>query len=342
MFDAPTIVPIAAFLAVSGGTMALLIHARRHLDRVDNRIEAAAQSEVDVRGRGGPPLPQRSLGQGATTMIADVGAKLLPDDQAKRSRQQSELIAAGFYSPHALSVFSFAKLALLLAPFVVAGALHAADACSLATATKVGLIGGLLAFLVPGVWLNGQKRRRQSVLRRSLPDFLDLTVVCLESGMSLQGAVQRVADELQIAHPALAGELRIIQREVELGGTPDAALRHFAERTQLDAARSLATFVHQSLRFGAPASNAFRIHSDSLRTQREQRAEELAQKAAVKILMPTMICIFPAIFVVAVGPAAILLQERLTGPNSKSTTHVQQRAYVASVGPCTISAAKTR
>ena len=128
--------------------------------------------------------------------------------------------------------------------------------------------------------------------------------------MSFESALQRVTDELRVAHPVLTGELAIVQREITLGSTTDDALQNFAMRSDIDVLKTLATFVQQSRQFGASMAETLRIHSDMLREKRELRAEELAQKASVKILFPTLLFIFPAIFVVPIGPAVIVIQEK--------------------------------
>ena len=163
--------------------------------------------------------------------------------------------------------------------------------------------------ILPSLWLDRAITRHQILLRRSLPDFLDLMIVCLEGGLSLQETIRRVSDELQLAHPALAVELSIVQRDIELGATVDQALKRFATRTDYEGVRTLSTFIREAQRFGTNITEALRSHADMLRSQREQAAEEKAQKAAVKILIPTLLLIFPAIFVVAVGPAVIQIQE---------------------------------
>jgi tight adherence protein C len=172
-----------------------------------------------------------------------------------------------------------------------------------------GLAAGGIGALAPGFWLDRRISVRHVSLRRSLPDFLDLMNVCLEAGLSLQETIRRVNDELQLAHPILAYELDIVQRDIDLSCSIDQALRKFAVRTDCEGIRTLSTFIRESQRFGTQITDALRNHADMLRSQREQLAEESAQKAAVKILLPTLLLIFPAIFVVLVGPAAIQIQE---------------------------------
>ena len=138
--------------------------------------------------------------------------------------------------------------------------------------------------------------------------------------MSIQAAVQRVVDELRLAHPKLTQELSIVLKESSLGATLATALRHMGERTDVEGLRSMATAIHQVHRSGGTICDSLRAQADMLRTQRELRAEELASKAAVKILFPTFLFIFPAIFVVIGGPAAIQIHEKFTQPMSLGQT----------------------
>jgi tight adherence protein C len=134
-----------------------------------------------------------------------------------------------------------------------------------------------------------------------------MLVLCVEGGLSLTGAMQRVTSELNSAHPLLGAEMDLVQREMMLGVSVGEGLQKMAARTDLEELRNLASIIVQSERFGTSVVKALRVHADTLRQQRQQRAEELAQKAAVKILFPTLLCIFPSIFIVILGPAAFQL-----------------------------------
>jgi tight adherence protein C len=246
--------------------------------------------------------------------VPEVLNKLLPDSDQDRKKYQLRLVHAGIYNSSALSAFFAAKLILMILPpciGIIVGLLGFAD---LRMAALVGCgIGGLGMFL-PSCWVDRRIRARHSVLRRSLADFLDLMIVCLDSGLSIQAAIQRVSDELQIAHPLLAGELGIVQRDIELGATADAAIRRFADRSGFDGIKLLSSFMRESQRFGSALSEALRVHADMLRVQREQYAEEQAQKASVKVLLPTLLLILPAVFVVVAGPAVIQIQSAFSKP----------------------------
>jgi tight adherence protein C len=148
-------------------------------------------------------------------------------------------------------------------------------------------------------------KRRQHKVRLSLPDALDLLVVSVEAGLGLDQAIQRVADELAFAHPELADEMRLINLELRAGKPRSEALRNFGERTQVDDVISLVAMLVQTDKFGTSVAQSLRVHSDTARTKRRQRAEEAAAKTGVKMVFPLVFCIFPAIWVVTIGPAAI-------------------------------------
>jgi tight adherence protein C len=167
----------------------------------------------------------------------------------------------------------------------------------------LGLAVGLLGAILPGFWLDAQKRRRQTKISRALPDALDVIVVCVEAGLSVPAAIARVGSELQAAYPLLAAEMLIVQREIQLGLSTGQALQEFADRFDLAELRGLASVVKQAEKFGASIAKALRVHAESMRVKRFQLAEEKAQKATVKLLFPTLFCIFPALYVVLIGPA---------------------------------------
>jgi len=311
---------ITMFSIVSLAVYSLLTRPAGNDVRLQRRVELLAENSESDDGRGSHGAGQERGTERSrkSSIFSTVGKQLLPDDQGERSKAQSRLIKAGIYSPTALTVYFASRLVLFVLPPVVGMTLGVTGLLAMSTAVFWGAIAGGFGLLLPSLLLDHLVVRFHRVLRKSLPDFLDLTVVCLESGMSLQSAIQRVSDELRIVHPVLAGELGMVQREIELGATVQTALRRFADRSALDAVRTLSTFVQQAQRYGTTMADAFRMHGDMLRTQREQRAEEMAQKAAVKILMPTMLLIFPAVFVVLAGPAAIQIQENFNKSDKQS------------------------
>lgn len=293
-------------LVYCGGYL-LTVLADRYSVQLDARLSELQSGPARPFGRNrGTP--------GGGTIVQWAGwtalfNRLLPDTDRERRRHQARLLQAGIYNPIALSTFFAAKLTLMVLPpaiGVLAGWLGMID-------INVGIVSGCafggLGMILPAVWLERRIARRHILLARSLEDFLDLLIVCLDSGLSLQGAIQRVGDELRIAHPVLAGELSIVQRDIELGATIDMALRRCADRTGFDGIRTFSTFVRETQRYGTALSEALQVHADMLRTHREQAAEEMVQKASVKILLPMLLLILPAVFVVVAGPAVIQIQE---------------------------------
>ena len=208
-----------------------------------------------------------------------------------------------------MAVFLGVKLVLIVTPALVGVAVGFVGLVPLAPAFLVGACLGILGMIGPSFWLDWKKRARQSNFRRSLPDALDLLVICLEGGLSLPGALKRVSIELRSAHVQLASELNIVQREIQLGRSSGEALRKMGERSDLEEVRSLAGVIIQSERFGAGLVKSLRVHSESLRTKRMQQAEEKAQMAATLVLFPTVLFILPAMFVVILGPAIIHITE---------------------------------
>jgi tight adherence protein C len=273
---------------------------------VDVRLRECTGDEGNTRGFA---CSQAGSGTASNRRWWTTFNRLVPRDDADRRRHQVRLVMAGMYSQTALSAFFGAKIMLMLIPPLAGAVLAVCGIVSMFNGLFYGCLGGMLGMILPSFWLDHRIKRRHRILRQSLPDMLDVMTVCLEGGLSVQSTIQRVGDELQFAHPALAGELSIVQRETELGIPIDSALRRLADRTGYDGVRPLSTFVREAQRHGSDLADALRIHADMLRNQREFDAEEAAQKASVKILIPTLLLILPAVFVVLAGPAAIRVQE---------------------------------
>ncbi|WP_422931150.1 type II secretion system F family protein [Singulisphaera sp. PoT] len=293
---------LVAFVMVGSLTLlvGMLLSGRK--SSVDDRIDL-------LKGRGRPAASPETVAQIARTTLPKMGKVIVPDNEAERSRLAAQLIHAGLYHRQSMYVFLGVKLIILVSALFVGIVLTSTGAMSMMQAMLIAL--GLFVFgmIGPSFWLDSRKSKRQGILRRSLPDALDVLIICLEGGLSLQGGLKRVSDELRIAHPLLGHELRIVDREVQLGRSPGEALRHFAERTDLEEAVTLASVVAQSERFGASLVKSLRGYSEAARLRRKQKAEERAQKAATMILFPTLLFIFPAVFVVLLAPAVFQVLE---------------------------------
>ncbi|MBA3495644.1 MAG: type II secretion system F family protein [Gemmatimonadales bacterium] len=179
----------------------------------------------------------------------------------------------------------------------------------------VALIGaawfGVLGYVFPPVYISMRRKARQKEMQKALPDALDLLVVCVEAGLALNQALVRVSEETERLSPVLAEQLSLVNLEIRAGTARDDALRNLGERTGLDDIKSLVAMLVQTDRFGTSIAQALRVQADTLRTKRRQRAEEAAAKTTIKLVFPLVLFIFPAMFVVILGPALIQILETL-------------------------------
>jgi len=208
------------------------------------------------------------------------------------------LTLAGFRRPEHIEIFTAAKM-LLPVIAIVAGSFFGSN---MITAI---LVGTVLGFMSPDLVLTHLISRRQESIRCTLPDALDLLVICMEAGLGIDQAMTRVGDEMRLTSPALADELQIISREQRAGKPRLDAWRSMAERVDIDYVRQFVSMLVQTERFGTPIANALGQFADTLRTRRTQMAEEAAAKTGVKLLFPLVVFIFPMIFVVTALPAIL-------------------------------------
>jgi tight adherence protein C len=307
MLTLTSYLPGIAFAAVATAVYVLFTHFDPYWVDVRSRV-----TQLKSTITAGPPGPSKEGHQAAKWDFFSLMPMLGVLGQRDNTKLSQRLAKAGIYQPSALSRFLAVSLILPLGAVALCLSLLGMGLLRKDAAMLLACFTGLAGVLAPRLWLERSIKRRRLQFRRSLPDFLDLMTVCLEGGLSLQETIRRVSDELSLAHPALSSELTVVQRDIELGATVDNALKRFANRSDYDGVRSLSTFIREAQKFGTNVTDALRSHADMLRSQREQAAEENAQKAAVKILLPTMLLIFPAIFVVAVGPAVIQIQDAFT------------------------------
>ena len=225
---------------------------------------------------------------------------MAPQSRSEMGKLQRKLVTAGYRTHEAVAVFFGIRLGCALTIFaLLASPLFGKPHLML------GLVGCALGYLLPSMVLGRLAKRRQHRIRIGLPDALDLLVVSVEAGLGLDQAIQRVGTELDFAHPDLSDELRLINLELRAGKGRVDALRNLADRTGVDDVSSLVAMLVQTDKFGTSVAQSLRVHSDTVRTKRRQRAEEAAAKTGVKMVFPLVFCIFPAIWVVTIGPAAI-------------------------------------
>jgi tight adherence protein C len=231
----------------------------------------------------------------------------------KRGKQtlRERLIQAGLYRESFILFLSLSRYVGVGLAVVTGFLMSSTQIVSPAMGIFLGCCAGGIATVAPSFLLDYRKARRQAAIRRALPDALDALIICLEAGLSLKIAFSRIAKELATAHPLLAVELRIVEREVRVGHSLSSAIRNFAARFDLDELRSLASSVAHADRYGSSVTRGFRVFADGIRIKRQQMAEERAHKAAVKMIFPTVLCILPALFVISLGPAVYKAKQTL-------------------------------
>jgi len=288
---------LVAFLLIGSG--GLLIFYR---DKIQDRISSALYPRASAKKSISSTLEETRHVIGG---VVEHFEKVLPKSQQEISVVQQRLVRAGFRSENAMKMFYGAKVITPLVLGVLAwvsGAYHFGPMFIFALA-----LGG--GFLAPDFWLGRQISKRQAEIKKGLPDVLDLLVICVEAGLSLDQATARTAQELEKAQPALSDELGIVALEQRAGRARADAWKHLAERTDVDVVRNLVSMLVQAEQFGTSVGKTLRVHSDTLRTKRVQEIEEKAAKLSVKLLFPLVLFIFPSLFLVVLGPAVLVMAD---------------------------------
>jgi tight adherence protein C len=264
----------------------------------------------DVLGNSAPPPEQDASADQIVAFLKKVGERL-PKNPKDLGKIQLRLVQSGHRSPEAVPVFLAIRVGFAIAIFT-----FLMTPMLMKPNMMTALTGAGFGYMLPGILLARKARRRQHRIRLSLADALDLLVVSVEAGLGLDQALARVGQELAFAYPDLSSELRLVNLELLAGKGRSEALRNLADRTGVDDLSSLVAMLVQTDKFGTSVAHSLRVFSETLRTKRRQRAEEAAAKTGVKMVFPLVVCIFPAIWVVTIGPAAIQFVKVL-GPMSK-------------------------
>jgi len=285
------LLPLLAFVFGTGivGAIAFALTPSR-ASAIESRIDELTLSRDEEQ----KPRFQSLLGA-----LRRLGEKA-PKSPKEMGTLRLRLVQSGYRGDEALTVFFGIRVAFALLMFAL-------FATSIVRRPNIGLALGAfgLGYILPGMVLARLAKRRAHRIRLSLADALDLLVVSVEAGLGLDQAMTRVGSELAFAYPELSDELRLINLELRAGKPRAEALRNLADRTGVDDLSSLVTMLIQADKFGTSVAQSLRVYSDTLRTKRRQRAEEAAAKTGVKMVFPLVTCIFPAIWVVTIGPAAI-------------------------------------
>ncbi|MBI5085746.1 MAG: type II secretion system F family protein [Acidobacteria bacterium] len=289
---------IVAAVAFAGLSLKLWLRPKEAIERVTG-FDVEQEQEAPTH----PSLVFRD-------MLNRLGT-MLPASPKDMTVMQRRLVRAGIKGPNSLKVLYGAKIVLgVLLPLIMTGVVWGSTAEAFNKMTAVLAAAGM-GFFGPNEYVSIMSRRRQKQIRRGLPNSLDLMVVCVESGLGLDQAILQVAKELEHAHPEISEEFAMVNLELKAGKRRSEALRNLAERTAVDDLKKLVAVLIQADRFGTGVAQSLRAHSDFMRVQARQTAEEKAAKLGVKLVFPIFFCILPSLFIVTVGPVAVKIVREL-------------------------------
>ncbi len=304
------IIAISTFVFISLGMMGAYWLLYRPQSEATERLKRLGEKAASPT-RSPVSLVEESAASELAERLASPLNRLLPPSAAEAKKLQKLLMQAGFRSPSAVVFYrAFQLISMAAIPAIVA------LGCAfmqrpIEKAVLYILFAFVIGFFLPRFLLRRRIQHRQQLVRWGLADALDLMVISIEAGLGLNAAMMKVSSELKDVHPDISDEFELANLEIRVGRERDEALRNLAERTGVDDLRSLVAMLIQTDRFGTSIARAIRAFSDSLRTKRRQRAEQAAQKAAVKLLFPLACFLFPTLFIAILGPAALQLMDTL-------------------------------
>ena len=313
---------IFVVVALTAISVTLLVLGLTNISAADERVVRKRLAALQTGATSYRDLTERRRREAKRERLAAVleafGQKVSAA-RATDSNTKQWLVHGGFRHPNAAGIF--AAMRVLLAAVLGLGGFVAIVIVAprlgmsmpvMATWLSVVLVA-LFGWMIPFFWVDAKVKTRQTALSKALPDTLDLLVVCVEAGLGLNQALVRVSDEVDRISPEMSDELTIVNLEIRAGTPRDDALRRLGVRTGVDDIRALTSMLLQTDRFGTSIADALRVHAETLRSKRMQRAEEAAAKTTVKMLFPLIFFIFPSIFVVLVGPAIFLFRDFFGG-----------------------------
>ena len=311
--DLLNILPWIVFAAFAGGAWALINFLANKNSRADERLEELRNPLVRGKDKdnAGDPRAQSGVGTMMERAAPALSRALQPKSELEQSKLKVSLANAGFNSPYATEWYLAIKFASLIGGLILGAGIGLAQWGLTRNGIFAVVVGGGLGFYVPEIVLFFLRKGRQEKIFLSLPDALDLLVVCVESGLGLDAAMRRVSEELIDTAPELCNEFSLCNFQLQVGRQRREVLHDLGVRSGVDDLKALAAILIQADRFGSSIAQALRVQSDTMRVKRSQLAEERAQKTAVKLIFPLVLFIFPGIFVVLVGPAAISMINNL-------------------------------
>lgn len=304
------IIPILVFLGIVAGIWAILSALSSRNSRAAERLARLSRPQSST-GIDDPSGPKNERFQSIIETAKALSSPMMPQTDTEQSALKIKLANAGFRSDSAPMIYSGLRLGSLLIFLLLSVVIFVPGRpLNFGTLQWVAILTGI-GFFLPSVILWYLRTKRQESIFLTLPDALDLLVVCVESGLGLDAAMRKVVDEMSDHAKVICEELSLANFQMQMGRPRREVLHDLGVRTGVDDVRALAAILIQADRFGSSVAQALRVQSDSMRTRRKQIAEEKAAKTAVQLLFPLILFIFPGIFVVLVGPAAINIMETL-------------------------------
>jgi tight adherence protein C len=300
---------LIAVIAIGFGARALFGEKR---DEVMDRLERGAGMDGALAGE--RERPEKGFARLAG-FLRPFARLVRPSEGEELSRIQRSLIHAGFRTENAIEILLGVKLLLPLVVIIILWQIdaHRETPLELPPAIAVAFIFIAFAFFLPNLWLRSKIQARQQLISEALPDSMDLLVTCVEAGLSLDAAMSRVAQEMELVSPVLAHELKQTLLEIQAGVRRSDAFHRLSNRTGVEDLRTLSAMIIQTEMFGTSVSRALRVHAEGMRTKRMQLSEEKAAMVSVKMTIPLIMCILPSLFAVVLGPAVAMISKRMAG-----------------------------
>lgn len=303
------VIAILIFTSLSLCAGVLLYFALRPPEALEKRLKGLSATSLES-GVKRPSVVSKARKASVTALDSLKGmvGGLAPSKEQKAEPRLKKLLTyAGYRRENALRIYRGAKIffaMMLFALYIPVGLWLNQSAAAI---LLFGVLAAIVGYLAPDYWLSYAARRRQKEIVRHLPDALDLMVVCVEAGLGLDAALARVANEIHMTTHALSSELLLVTQETKAGKPRAEALHDLTSRTGVEDLSSLVAMLVQTDKLGTSVAQALRVHADSVRTRRRQRAEEAAAKTTVKLVFPLVLCVFPALLVVVLGPALVTI-----------------------------------
>lgn len=301
------IVAIVVTLLMGMGIKSLL---SSRTEVIQDRLRRAVATDTEARIESEHTKPDMSLWQKMAGMITRLAQ---PTGEKERGHLQQKLAQAGLRQTQHLVWYLAAKVVLAVLLVLLVIWINSIRIGGIRNLPYVTILAMICGFYAPGLWLHSRLTKRKRLLNRALPDALDLLVTCVESGLGLDAAMTKVADETSLSEPLLANELRQVSAEIRVGITRGDAFRRMAWRTGVEEIQNLSAIIAQTERFGTSVAKALRVMADGMRIRRMQLAEERAATVSVKMTIPLVFFIFPSLMAAILGPAILRIYHYMIG-----------------------------